>query len=238
MRKCLLGSVSLLALFATSLSSQAADLAVRKAPAYKAPAIVAPVINPWTGFYAGWNLGYGWERFGSSTVPRVNTGDGVFGAQVGYNWQAANWVYGLEGDIQTTFGHTGSSVGTCTSNGAVACTFNARLNGFGTIRGRVGALVGPGLWYVTGGAAFMDIGARIQVNNIAPANETGGTWRTGYAVGGGYEQMLWGRWSGKIEYLYMAAKGPTVTSSALGFTASGAADLQEHLLRAGINYHF
>ena len=233
MRKCLLGSVSLLALFATSLSSQAADLAVRKAPAYRAPAVVAPVFNPWTGLYAGWNLGYGWERFGTSSLPRVNTGDGVFGAQVGYNMQAGNWVYGLEGDIQTTFQHVGTASSTC--NG-LPCTLNARLNGFGTIRGRVGPLVGPGLLYVTGGAAFMDIGAQLQVTN-PPAGgivQTNGTWRTGYTVGGGYEQVLWDRWTGKIEYLYMAAKGPSLTIG----TVTGSADIREHLLRVGLNYHF
>jgi outer membrane immunogenic protein len=229
--------VSLLALFATSLSSQAADLAVRKAPVYKAPAVVAaPVINPWTGLYAGWNLGYGWERFGDSSLPRVNTGDGIFGAQIGYNWQAANWVYGLEGDIQTTFGHVGSASGTCSG---FACTNNARLNGFGTLRGRVGALLGPGLWYVTGGAAFVNIGGQLQVT-IPPGaagatiTEQGGTWRTGYTVGAGYEQFLWGRWSGKIEYLYMAAKGPSLTVGPV----TGSEDLSEHLIRAGLNYHF
>ena len=231
MRKYLLGSVSLLTLLATSLSSQAADLAVRKAPAYKAPAVIAPVFNPWTGLYAGWNLGYGWERFGDGSLPRINTGDGVFGAQVGYNWQASNVVYGLEGDLQTTFQHVGTATGTC--NG-VPCTFNARLNGFGTIRGRVGALMGPGLWYVTGGAAFMRIAGALQAPLLGSGVENTGAWRTGYAVGGGYEQMLWGRWSGKIEYLYMAAKGPSLTIG----TFTGSDDLREHLLRVGLNYHF
>lgn len=230
MRKCLLGSVSLLALLATSLSSQAADLAVRKAPVYKAPAVVAPVINPWTGLYAGWNLGYGWERFGDGNLPRVNTGDGVFGVQVGYNWQAGNWIYGLEGDLQTTFQHVGTANGVC--NTGTACQLNARLNGFGTIRGRVGGLVGSGLLYVTGGAAFVDIGGQLQTGT--GFSETDGTWRTGYAVGGGYEQMLWAGWSGKLEYLYMAAKGPSLTVGA----ATGAVDLSEHLLRVGVNYHF
>lgn len=231
MRKCLLGSVSLLALLATSLSSQAADLAIRRAPAYKVPAVVAPVISPWTGLYAGWNLGYGWERFGDGSLPRVNTGDGVFGAQAGYNWQASNWVYGIEGDIQTTFAHVGTATGTCN---AVPCTVNARLNGFGTIRGRVGSLIGPGLLYVTGGAAFMNVGAQLQAPLLGGLTETGGTWRTGYALGAGYEQMLWDRWSGKIEYLYMAAKGPSLTVG----TFTGSADVREHLLRAGLNYHF
>jgi outer membrane immunogenic protein len=229
MRKFLLGSVSLLALCATSLSSQAADLAVRKAPAYKAPAIVAPVISPWTGLYAGWNLGYGWERFGDGNLPRVNTGDGVFGAQVGYNWQAGSWVYGIEGDLQTTFQHVGTATGTCIG---ISCRLNARLNGFGTIRGRVGSLIGPGLLYVTGGAAFMNIAAELQTPFAITENT--GTWRTGYAVGAGYEQMLWDRWSGKLEYLYMAAKGPSLTAGAV----TGSADLREHLLRVGINYHF
>src|SRR5262245_3427278 len=88
--------------------AQAADMAV-KAPYRPAPVVV----DPWTGFYVGANLGYSWgdwradssqpvfdfERFSAS--PNV---DGVVGGfQAGFNWRVApQWLFGIEADIQAT----------------------------------------------------------------------------------------------------------------------------------------
>lgn len=227
MRKWLMAALAGCSLLPISGAAHGADLPVRRAaPAYKAPAFV-PVTNPWSGLYAGINAGYGWEKFRSD--PEISTGDGAFGVQVGYNWLPSNWLFGLEGDIQTTTGHVGTTSGTC---GGVACDLSARINGFGTVRGRIGAVFGPTLVYATGGAAFISTGAQMFVPGAS--TEEKGVWRTGYAVGAGVEQMLWGRWSGKLEYLYLAADGPSLTAG--GVTESF--DAREHLIRVGLNYHF
>ena len=218
-----------LGLLVTALASQAADLPARR-QFYKAPMapVYAPVINPWTGLYGGLNGGYVWERY-SGDIPTISSGDGFIGGQLGYNWMSGSFLYGIEADFQGTFGHVASAAGTCLG---AHCTANARINGFGTLRGRLGMTFGPGLAYVTGGAALIGTGA--QVFSTAGSAEDKGDWIVGYAGGAGYEQMLWGRWSGKLEYLYMAADGPSLTVGGV----TGKVDTQAQLVRAGLNYHF
>jgi len=88
------------ALLIAPIAAQAADL---PQPGYKAPAYTAPSYANWNGFYAGFNIGYG---FGKSnwTSPLATTGDfnvtGMLaGLTLGYNFQTGTWVWGLEGDI-------------------------------------------------------------------------------------------------------------------------------------------
>ena len=99
MKKLLLGTIGLVAL---SGSAVAADLAARP---YKAPPPVIAPIYDWTGFYIGANGGWGESH---SCVDFLNAvgvavaqgcGDrsgGLFGGQLGYRWQANQWVFGLE----------------------------------------------------------------------------------------------------------------------------------------------
>lgn len=90
-------------------SAMAADLAPR--PYTKAPAPIVAVYD-WTGFYIGGNVGYSWGR-SSDTLALLDAGtivstantkfdmNGVIGGgQLGYNWQADRWVFGLEADFQ------------------------------------------------------------------------------------------------------------------------------------------
>ena len=108
MKKLFLATVALAAL-GTATSASAADLARRTYT--KAPPMIAAVYD-WSGFYIGGNGGYGsagkcWD-FIPSTVAGVPTGaanvgegchdadGGTAGGQIGYRWQNASWVYGLE----------------------------------------------------------------------------------------------------------------------------------------------
>ncbi len=87
---------------------------------------MAPVMN-WTGFYIGVNGGYSWGRstrdlnffnplngviIASGTGGGRDLDGGVFGGQIGYNWQTANWVFGIETDAQWT-GQKGSTTVLC-----------------------------------------------------------------------------------------------------------------------------
>jgi len=139
----------------------AADLGVRAAAPPPAPIAVAPT---WTGFYAGVNGGWGWTDFHTSQTPfgataiadiggsfsnRSSIDGGVAGGQLGYNWQAGNWVFGVEGDFD------GASI-----SGAQTGVFPSLLGGPGatngfevygninwlaSIRGRLGYTWGPQL---------------------------------------------------------------------------------------------
>jgi outer membrane immunogenic protein len=102
-------AVSLLAVSAVSAS--AADLAAR--PYTKAPPVVVTVYD-WSGFYLGANGGGAWSRkcwdanpftidlgiippFTVSGPEGCHTASGATaGGQVGYRWQRAAWVFGLE----------------------------------------------------------------------------------------------------------------------------------------------
>jgi outer membrane immunogenic protein len=109
---------------ALSGSAFAADLAT---PRYtKAPPMVVDPGYDWSGFYAGVNVGYGWG--GSSNVANFNDAtsgallssvankfdmDGVTGGgQIGYNWQRANWLFGVEADLRAS-GQEGSAAAVC-----------------------------------------------------------------------------------------------------------------------------
>ena len=102
MKKFLLGTVGLLAL-GMAAPATAADLAARpytKAP----PPMVAPIYD-WTGFYIGANGGWGQssncceflDAFGVDFADgcRSRSG-GLIGGQIGYRWQANQWVFGVE----------------------------------------------------------------------------------------------------------------------------------------------
>jgi outer membrane immunogenic protein len=275
-----LGSVAAIAMIT---SASAADLPMKAA----APApVMAPVWN-WNGFYIGVNGGYSWGRAGrditfvnpvtglaivtaagTGTTGDSNLNGGLFGGQIGYNWQTSNWVFGLETDAQWT-GQRGSTTALCPATSAVvpgpclpgltfvpvgafgtAATLDQKLEWFGTFRGRVGVAVVPSvLLYATGGAAYGTLKTNLGLTgftaNGTPVTAAGSSsdTRLGWTVGGGIEAMFAANWSAKIEYLYMDLG--TVSSTALFPTATGVAlgaslnsRITDNIIRGGINYHF
>src|SRR5215218_8633032 len=103
----LLSTVSALAL---SGVASAADLPVKAPPP-------APVVLSWTGPYVGAHGGIAWLRASQTitggtpiatcaTAGRpecdLDASGGVFGGQIGYNWQMREWVFGIEADASWT----------------------------------------------------------------------------------------------------------------------------------------
>jgi outer membrane immunogenic protein len=202
---------------------------------------VAPVAANWTGWYLGGNIGSGTGRDRSSLVaaPLVNeqfnlAPDGINGGvQLGYNWQAANWVYGIETDIQAS-----SQRDNKTSVLLGTAAYDAKLPWFGTVRGRVGYSVGQSLFYATGGYAYGGVKTKITAGGVT--NSLSKTM-DGYAVGGGIETPfkllgLFGpQWTSKTEYLYVDL-GSSSDLIAPGVTST--TKVTEHVFRTGLNYHF
>jgi outer membrane immunogenic protein len=205
----------------------------------------------WTGLYLGGNVGSGSARDRSSLVgvgpiELFNLApDGIVGGvQAGYNWQAGNWVYGLEADIQ---GSTQEDNKTC----ILGCTaiqsaaYDATLPWFGTVRGRLGYSVGSTLFYGTGGLAYGDVKTRMAgtlrgTTNVTSLSDT----RTGWTVGAGIETPftllgLFGpNWSTKTEYLYVDL-GSTSAAGLVGILpVTTTTEVHEHIFRTGLNYHF
>lgn len=255
-------------------AASAADLPARTYT--KAPAVVAPVYN-WTGFYVGVNAGGAWGSsdpttttifsptgYFATTSPgaiaiagaqRINSSGFTGGLTAGYNWQASNFVFGLESDFNY-FGLKGSSTGTgiypCCAPTAFTVKSSVSTDWLITVRPRVGVLVSPGLLlYGTGGLAVGNVkGSFVFTDTFATAAESAAisATRVGWTAGAGGEYALMNGWSLKGEYLYVDLGRATTTSTNLTafvppipfptnvFTHS--VNLRSNIVRVGLNYKF
>jgi outer membrane immunogenic protein len=239
MKRFWLVTVGLLALGMAAPAS-AADLAAR--PYTKAPPAPVAVIYDWTGFYIGINGGGGsahkcWDFLADSDgdLPGPegchNATGGTVGGQIGYRWQTANWVWGIEGQ-----GNWADFRGSNVSN-LFAPDFNrSRVDAFGLITGQIGYAWNNVLVYVKGGAAVTgdkyDAFSNFLV--LASANET----RWGGTVGAGLEYGFAPNWSVGVEYdhLFMGSRNVTLTAPLFSETEHIRQDVDMGLVR--LNYRF
>ena len=191
-------------------SAVAADLAAR--PYTKAPVPVPAVYN-WTGFYMGANGGGGWARkcwdnFSVLGVPRPvategchDATGGTVGGQIGYRWQATNWVFGLEAQ-----GNWANFTGSNTSlvfPAPLGQINRSKVDAFGLFTGQVGYAWNNVLWYVKGGAAVAhDKYEGIDIPTGAVFDRASET-RWGAAVGTGIEFGFAPNWSLALEYNHL-----------------------------------
>jgi len=203
MKKILLGMAGLIAVGAAA-PAVAADLAPR--PYTKAPPPMIAAIYDWSGFYVGINGGGGsshkcWTNtsfLGVPTVPSVSEGchdatGGMVGGQVGYRWQASNWVFGIEAQ-----GDWADFKGSNASLFAPGVTNQTRMDAIGLFTGQVGYAWNNVLWYVKGGAAVTDDKYNGIATGIAFDQATDTRW--GGTVGTGLEISFAPSWSVAVEY--------------------------------------
>jgi outer membrane immunogenic protein len=186
----------------------------------------------------------------------------IGGGQIGYNWQRAAWMFGLEADgewqqlIQHSFVRFGSNPALGAPMGSVATDtayFRSEQDALGTFRGRVGWSGGPWLLYATGGLAVGEVkhsATEVLAPGVACPVAPSGTCRTGsddttkfgWTVGAGAEWMFAHNWSVGVEYLFVDLGSSTITlAPAGGFffnTSSIKFDDREHVARVKLNYHF
>jgi outer membrane immunogenic protein len=229
----------------------------------KGGAYMPPPASNWAGFYLGGNFGSGIGRdhtaysltgpAGTSTELFNLSPDGFNGGiQAGYNWQSANFVFGLEADIQGSSQRDNRAcVQTCNPGPApvIFAAYDATLPWFGTVRGRAGYSVGSTLFYATGGFAYGSI--KTKISNLfagtATNVELSGT-KGGWTVGGGIEtpfsflNILGPNWTSKTEYLYVDLGTQTGTFTfpvgPATVIATNSTQVHEHIFRTGLNYHF
>jgi outer membrane immunogenic protein len=200
MKKLLITGATLTALIATP--ALAADMAV-KAP----PAPVAATVFSWTGFYVGAEGGYGNSRsestrlvansqFLAGTTDSVDRNGGLFGFDVGANYQF-NWlVVGVEGDFQWSlirgtaieFGNTAAALATNNRTAEARDT-----DWIDTITGRVGLAWDRWMIYGKGGGAWREVnkdglnttssgaGGALSNSTVNSSSESG------YVIGAGVE---------------------------------------------------
>jgi outer membrane immunogenic protein len=172
--KKLLGTIAIVAA-AMPLAANAADLPPA-APVYKAP-VVAPVYFTWSGCYIGANAGGKWEahRDASVTIPAAaglptstftfddgssnnNNGSFVGGGQIGCNYQAGQFVFGIEGDFDWSRLRDGITVGPVFPfNFVPGDSFSWETRWQASLRGRLGYAWDRTLLYVTGGVAWTSV---------------------------------------------------------------------------------
>jgi outer membrane immunogenic protein len=253
---------------ATSEPAVAVNMPV-KMPLKAPPLPAAPVYN-WTGFYAGIDGGYslaldpfnqietvsppGFAPSSSSSTinSRVTPQGGLFGGQVGYNYQTGNIVLGVEGDLQWADEHDTAGCGqecviTGPGTGLTFGTAEQRIEWFGTARGRIGWANNGWLMYITGGGAWGGIDATTAESGSGPpatafSNTTGFT-KSGWVFGGGTEVRIAGPWTAKFEYLYMDLGSisdtlPFTTGAGVPGTLTTNSHIHDNIVRAGLNYEF
>jgi outer membrane immunogenic protein len=218
--------------------------------------------HSWAGFYLGGNAGYGWSNNrvdGISTIvdgAAVNFPSARFGAdgalaggQVGYNWQSARWIVGVEADLQWTnierdlrFPQSFFGI----PSGDYHTDVSSELKYFGTARGRIGYAF-DAAWrpmiYATAGVAYGRVESTLSFpyTSGAPLQYTASDSRNhvGWTLGAGLESRLTERLSAKLEYLYV-----DFGQENYKFRITGTADwnwregLDFHVVRFGLNYHF
>lgn len=225
MKKILFSTIGIVA-FGLSAPASAADLAAR--PYTKAPAPMVATIYDWSGFYIGINGGGGSSRKCWDFVTPVagvlvgegchNATGGTVGGQVGYRWQSANWVFGLEGQ-----GNWADFSGDNVSLLFPAQRNRTKIDAFGLITGQVGYAWNNVLFYVKGGGAVVADKYRIYVapglvgadTLLASTNDT----RWGGTVGAGLEFGFAPNWTVGVEYDHIFLGNRTLTLTAPGGVA-------------------
>jgi outer membrane immunogenic protein len=221
MMKSALGALSL-ATIVTQAS--AADLAAR--PYTKAPPMIAAVYD-WSGFYIGINGGGGsshncWDLVvPAGIIPQGchdSTG-GTVGGQIGYRWQATNWVFGLEGQGNWA-DFSGSNATPVGGNPFGGLTDRSRIDSFGLITGQLGYAWNNVLVYVKGGAAVVN--DKFDALDPAAGNAVFGSsdeTRWGGTVGAGLEIGFAHNWSIGAEYNHIFLDSHDVTLTSAGVIA-------------------
>ena len=196
-------------------SALAADL---PAQVYsKAPAMMPAAVYNWTGLYVGGNAGGVWANpsytnlantstFGGAAVGSTFTQSGsgfIGGGQIGYNWQASQWVFGIEAS------YSGSNVKSTTTN-FVDDVFQNELRSLLLVTGRIGYAANNWLFYAKGGYAGADRRTSVSDTGIVSLGIGSGSasaWHDGWTVGAGVEYGLTQNWIIGLEYDYVNVGG-------------------------------
>jgi outer membrane immunogenic protein len=235
------------ALCVLPFAASAADLPTKAPP----PRVVQPIPFTWTGFYVGVSAGFisqnsrGYDFGNTNDLDGLinNSGDqygipgvgGLFGGNIGYNWQfAPNWVVGIEADI--AWSGVNNSFTVTSINTLATATYSSKLDYLGTVRGRIGYAFDRALLYATGGFAYGGVNnfAGNGPNRTVSTSET----QTGWTVGGGLEYAFANNLTARVEALYVdlgTSEGATTSvSSSCRFGFKN----QYTLGRLGLNYKF
>ena len=228
-------SLALLTLASTAGTAQAQD--VYSASTYD-----------WRGFYAGVNIGGAWNSTcntwslnSANPIPPAlinafynrdcpNNGVFVGGAQIGYNFQHEQWVwgFGLDYDIWSakdrnrSFAYVGSGAPGALPSGTVNFSGKVSPNGFGILGPRIGYAVENWLPYFRIGSVLTG-GSRTSSATYTEAGDStptsffsgGKNFKSnGFGIGAGLDVALGDPWFLRAEYTHVnLGKGTNTATS-------------------------
>jgi outer membrane immunogenic protein len=247
--------------FALAATGQtfAADLPPAAPPPPRAPAAYVPYIAPvynWGGIYIGINGGGG---FGGSNWADPNNGlatssgnfstDGfLIGGTVGANFQANQFVFGIEADwdYNTIKGTVTPTNGFCTNvnaAGQASTGCETTSDWLATVRGRVGYAFDRLLVFGTGGLAVANVQNGLTGGAVSPVNFDSNV-KLGWTAGAGIEYAFADNWTVRADYLFVDLQNGACTSTAnCGFDVGAVAPNDSvryfaNVFRAGVNFKF
>lgn len=196
-------------------------IALLAAAAIAGPAAAQTADKNFNGPFIGGQIGWQQDRqsLTDSSLPPVTTrakGDGfAYGGQIGYDLNLGKAVVGLETSLT---GRTGSNR---------FPTFDLDVGRTVNVTARAGFLVAPdSLLYARGGYS----NARFSITNPAGPSEN----RDGYTLGAGFEKMLTGNVSARVEYAYSDYGKDTLS----GAGGPAALNYRRHAVMTGVNFRF
>lgn len=226
----------------------------------------APCWN-WTGLYGGVNLGiircydklrlapkglWGTQSgalqdfIGGNGTTRLSSWNFIGGGQVGYNYQACCWLFGLEVDGNYLNLSDHRRTAQLPFNDILSYSFSERIehNWLATARARLGYVIKTRfMTYLTGGYATGDVKVRSKIFgglNGYQSFASSSKILKGWSLGGGLEYALRPHFTVKAEYLYVNLGHFKTTSSPgpgfAGFFEQREYSIREDAIRLGLNY--
>ena len=217
MRKTMM--VAAAALMASFGAAAAADLGGYRGSTKDAPVAYGPAAS-WAGLYVGASVGYAWGEGEQLTLGRFETDlDGaVYGAQVGYNFQRDNIVFGVEASFN------GADLEGDAFDGKVT----TEVDWYATAVARLGYSAGDFLIYGFGGVAWGDV----TVGVIGFESEE---THVGWTAGVGVERAFSDRLSVRLEYAHVDLGTEDHFKSECD-DCEGSAEFD--VVKVGVNYKF
>jgi len=233
--------------FAYAPLAQAADLPVPAGP----PPVnyYRPALYDWTGLYLGGNIGAAFMRESGSqwsgapggvSVPIVgsfsnNPAGALGGGQVGFHYEFAPWVVGIEGAWSGAVSMSSTTMVSAAGGSNVTLTNN--LFWLASVTGRVGYAHDDLLFYVKGGGAWESVKylENLGLFGATGTQQTITDTRSGWTAGAGIEYGLTENFSAKVEYDFY-----DFGTQNYNFTLVTPLSIssQVHQVLAGINYRF
>ena len=200
-------------------ATQAADVYAGGGSTKDGPVAYGPATS-WAGLYVGASVGYAWGEGEQFSLGRLETDlDGaVYGAQVGYNFQRDNIVFGVEASFN------GADLEGDEFDGDVT----TEVDWYATAVARLGYSAGDFLIYGFGGVAWGDV----TVGVIGFESEE---THVGWTAGVGVERAFSDRLSVRLEYAHVDLGTEDHFKSECD-DCEGSAEFD--VVKVGVNYKF